>query len=1411
MNIESQIRKGGAVRQADLDRIVSALGGRKQVQSLYPLSSMQQGILFHSYLEPDRPVYTTTYSWRMTGDLDVETYRRAWAYLIERHDVLRTAFIGFDLDTPAQAVMRNVAVPLTLEDWRASPAADSAERLQEEIERERASSFDFARPPLMRLRLIRLGDEEQHVLWTTHHSILDGWSTSILLSELDHVYGAMRRGDAPGLDAVNPYKDYIAWLRKQDHEKALAYWRQELSGFREATPLNADRSAPAASSRGEVAHRFRAPAGEISAYCRSLRITPSALVLGVWSIALSKLSGMDDVVFGVTVSGRPAELPTVNAQVGLFVNTLPFRFRAHKTEAVGDALRHVHDAQVRLADLQYSSLAEVQGVSETPNGAPLFESSFIFQNYPQSDLRLFKNLAVTSFEGVDNPHYPLNAMFALHSNLEARIVYDRDRFDEATIARLCARFERLLDQALAAPDRRLCEMSVLTDEERRLVIDEWNDTEHGGTVRCVHDMIAEQARLKPDAIALRCAASALTYRDLDARANRLARRLQALGVGPETVTGLCVERGPEMIVGLLAILKAGGAYLPLDPDAPASRFRYMLENARAGVLLASVSLSDRLPSHEARTAFLDNEGGVVDDGGLPEGLGTTPLNAAKPDHLAYVAYTSGSTGMPKGVMIQHGSLANALSAFEDIVTYDASPMLALTPLTFDIAALEIFLPLTRGGTCMLAAGDSSARIQEAQGLIEDAAFAQATPTGWRLLLDYASIPPRLKKLCGGEALTPTLWNDLASGGVAWNVYGPTETTIWSTAKRISPEDGVTIGRPIRNTRAYVLDADLAPAPIGTPGDLYIAGSGLARGYLGRPGLTASRFIADPFGPAGGRMYATGDRVRRLESGELEYLGRTDEQVKLRGHRIELGEVEAALSSHPRVRQAAAAVRDGPGGDKRLVAYVVENENDAADTPRPDLSLFFFADAATPGTSGAYDLLFETARIADSLDFDAMWLPERHFTGLAGAYSSPATLCAALSAVTKNLKLRAGSVVLPLHDPIRVAEDWATVDILSNGRAGVSFASGWVPDDFVFAPNAYETRRDVMHDHLDTVKRLWRGEAVEMTNGVGARASVTSYPRPIQKELPFWVTSTQSKESFALAGRSGGNVLTALLALNTDELRERIALYRAERAAAGYDPESGRVTLMLHAFVDDDDARARDIATPALKAYFQSHADLRSRVFSEINASGMIYEDNAELFVSRIVERYLETSALIGGPERCAAMLDLVASLGVDEIACLVDFGVSQAEILGMLPNLEQVRRRRRPLGPAQILPHLKQRLPAAMAPSAFVVLDALPVTANGKLDRLSLPAPRFDDAGSTPPRTPLERALAAIWCDVLRRDEIGVADNFFSLGGHSLAAIRIIARVKTELSVDVPLQVFFDDGTIEGMAKYFLSEVLKAG
>ncbi|HZW29446.1 MAG TPA: amino acid adenylation domain-containing protein [Isosphaeraceae bacterium] len=897
------------------------------------MAPLQEGLLFHSLLAPHGGDYVVQLAWRVEGALDASALRRAWQQVLERHAALRTSFLWREGGEPLQVVWRRVVLPWHEEDWRGQAADEQQRRRWAWLAEDRRRGFDLDQPPLMRLAVCRLGERDWEVVWSSHHALLDGWSMALVLGEVFAAYTAFVRGEVPQLPARRPYQDYIAWLLRQDAAAARAFWRGQLGDWTAATPLGIDRGpAPPGVERryGECRRRLSAGAtAALQRLARRERVTPGCVVLGAWAVLLSRYSGQDEVIFGATMAGRPVELAGAEGMVGLFINTVPVRLRAEPDAPVGVWLREVQQRLAELRQYEHVPLAEIQACTGIAAGSALFDSLVVYENYP-AETGLWSaepggGLRLVEAESFEQVHYPLMLAATPGAELELTIRHEAGRIETDAVEHLLGHLEAVLAAMAADPEARLAELPLLTAPERsrlREGIPTWR-AEEPVDAR-VHRLFAAQARRTPEAVAVACGDCRLTYAELDARSNRLARRLRGLGVGPEVLVGLCAERSPALVIGLLAVLKAGGAYVPLDPAYPAERLTFMLHDAEVAVLLTQSDLLDRLSISSASVVYLDREREAFaseSDEDLPDIVG--------PHNLAYVIYTSGSTGLPKGVEVTHGALANLLESMRGLLGItQRDGLLAVTTLCFDIAALEIFLPLIVGARVELVDRDVAADGSRLAGRLAapEITVFQATPATWRLLLE-AGWPgkPGLTMLCGGEALPRALADRLLGKGAAlWNVYGPTETTIWSSACRVEPGAApVSIGQPIAGTRLYVLDDRLRTVPLGVTGELYIGGAGLARGYRGRAGLTAERFLPDPFGvEPGRRLYRTGDRARWRPDGTLECLGRVDDQVKVRGFRVELGEIESTLGRHPGVRAVAVAARPDATGELGLVAYVV---------------------------------------------------------------------------------------------------------------------------------------------------------------------------------------------------------------------------------------------------------------------------------------------------------------------------------------------------------------------------------------------------------------------------------------------------------------------------------------------------------
>ena len=915
-------------------RLAPVLPDLKNVEDVYPLSPAQNGMLFHSLMAPESGVYVTQVACTLPADLDPGLFRQAWERLVQRHAVLRTAFLWEGLDEPLQVVRKQVSLPWQELDWRGLSAAEREHRFEELRQGDRQAPLPLNQAPLMRFSLIRL-DGEMEFLWTSHHLLLDGWSLPLLFQELATLY----EDTSANLPPARPFGDYIVWLRQQDTSRAEPFWREELAGF--AAPnslgiLDTARPASAGENSGDTEHGIRL-SREITSRLQALaarhKVTLPTVTLGAWAVLVSRYSGQEDVVFGSAVSGRPEALPGVETMVGMFINTLPVRARVNGAEPLAACLQGLQERQLARQDFEATPLSQIQRWSEVAAGSPLFETLYVFENYPHAtDARDGGGLRLTNLRSFESTNYPLTLTLTAADQVSLHLAADRARVDADAVPRLLQHLATLLTGMAERPESPIGEFDLLTVPERRQLLGEWNDTRVEGLAEgCLHHDVAAQAMRTPTATALEMGAERWTYRRLIGSARLLARHLRELGVGPDSIVGLCAERSPALIVGILAVLEAGGAWLPLDPANPPERMAFQLDDAEARVLLIQEPLVDRLPrlSAEGRhVVLLDDRWDTGEDIGQPLETGVSP------DNLAFIIYTSGSTGQPKAVMLTHRGICNRIRWAKDAYGLgERDAFLQKASIGFDVSVWETFAPLISGARLVLSEpgrqGDGAylvSAIREHGITVID--FVPPMLPAFLAEEDVETCVSLRQIVTGGDTLTPELRDrTLARLPIPLdNTYGPTEITIDNTRWVCAPGQGQTtdrvpIGRPISNTRLYVVDAELRLAPVGVAGELLAGGAGVTRGYLRRPDLTAQGFVPDPFGDEPGeRLYRTGDIVRWLPDGSLDILGRRDHQVKIRGFRIELGEIEATLVALPGVREAVVVVREEKG-DRRLVAYV----------------------------------------------------------------------------------------------------------------------------------------------------------------------------------------------------------------------------------------------------------------------------------------------------------------------------------------------------------------------------------------------------------------------------------------------------------------------------------------------------------
>lgn len=900
------------------------------VLDVYEMTPLQAGMLFHSLYAPADTSYFEQYWCTLEGSLDIARFKAAWQAVIARHAVLRSECQWDGFDAPVQVVYDDVDPEWTFADWSGLSEAEGEAAFETWRVGDRQRGFRMDEAPLLRFALLRQGPQRWRFVWSFHHLLMDGWCGALLVREVFLHYGGNPLPAPPP-----PYRNYVDWRAGQDMAAAEHYWRTSLDGIGVPAPIGIARISTGKSGVAELRETLPVELSTgLKDMARRERLTINTLLQGAWSLLLSRYGAGDDIVFGAVLSGRPSDLAGVEQMIGLFLNTVPIRVDTNPQQPLIPWLHALQAEQRQREAFGFAALPDIQRWGGLEGGQALFDSLLIVETYPQSiaDVVAVEDGAITvrDLKNYERTHYPVTLKVLPGSQMELALVFDTAHIAEAAAQRLLRHFATVLQAFVRRPSAQLGEIELVDEAEIQELI-ALGKGPSAAPADPVHLQFLAQAQARPDAMAVEYIGESglrdMRYRDLDAASARVAAALQTRGIGRGGVVALCLERGPDLIAAMLGILRAGAVYLPVDPDYPAERTAYVIGDAGA-----ALALVDR----RGRDALGDIPGLVMVN--LGDCVNEKPGAALKPvpvrqDDLAYILYTSGSTGRPKGVPIRHGSLANFLQSMVRQPGLCADDrLLALTTVAFDIAALELFGPLVVGATVVigdaLLSRDGSRIAATLDG--REISVLQATPAGWRLLVESGwGGRPSLKMLCGGEALDGLLARELTRrGGALWNLYGPTETAIWSAAIRVGDDlltgGGIPVGGPIDRTNLLVLDARGRPVPRGVAGELHIGGAGLSPGYHRRPDLTEAAFVACTVPGEEGVLYRTGDQVRYRDDGLLEFLGRLDGQVKLRGFRIELGEIEARLSDHPLVAEAVAMVReDGTG--PRLVAYLRSNE------------------------------------------------------------------------------------------------------------------------------------------------------------------------------------------------------------------------------------------------------------------------------------------------------------------------------------------------------------------------------------------------------------------------------------------------------------------------------------------------------
>lgn len=1398
-----------------------------------PLSFAQRRLWFIDRLEGPSTTYNVPLVLRLTGRLDVAALVVAVRDVVARHESLRTVFVQDVTGTPVQRVLpvEEALLDVPVIDVPASAVAGA---IADAI----AHRFDLATEIPVRARVLRCGAEDHLLALTVHHIAGDGGSVAPLARDVSVAYEARRTGRAPDWAPLPvQYVDYTLWQRELLGDEAdpdslparqLAYWRAELAGVPQPLQLPTDRPRPAvAGFRGDTVDFTVEPSlfADLEELARARGVTVSMVLQAALAVLLRQMGSGDDLTIGSPIAGRTDE--ALRDLVGFFVNTWVLRVDLSGDPTFEELLERVRDKALRAyetQDVPFERLVEVLNPVRSTAHHPLFQVMFAWQNndVPEFDLPGLHAAFEPATTGTAKFDLFVNMAEAPDRGAAGVVEYATDLFDRATVERLTARFVTVLRQIVTAPAAPVSRVDVVEPGERRRLLTELAGVVTPVPLTTVADMVEQQAAATPDALAVAFGGSAvtasLTYREMNARANRLAHWLLARGAGPEQRVAVLLPRSADLVVALLAVLKAGSAYVPVDPDFPPARVAQVLGDAAPVLVLDGVPPESEL----SECPDTDPARGEV-------------LSAA----AAYVLYTSGSTGRPKGVVVSHESMVNFLLAMQRTLRpVSADRFLAVTTVAFDIAVLEVFLPLICGAGVVVPAKETLLQPSALLDLAERSAttILQGTPSLWRMLAGHDA--ERLRglrvALVGGEALPGDLAEVLRGAAVeAINEYGPTEVTVWATLWPITrPATVPPIGAPITNIRAYVLDRSLRLVPPGVAGELYLAGAGVARGYLDQPALTAVRFPADPFGPPGTRMYRTGDLARWNDSGELEFIGRVDHQVKIRGFRIEPGEVEAVLAEHPDVGAAVVVAREHPPGEPRLVAYVV-----------PDL---------TGSRAGAEDQVREWREVYDHTYEVTAAAPLGEDFGLwtSGYTGEPIPLPemrqwrdAAVAGIRcwsprRVLELGVGSGLLLSQLVGDVDEYWATdfsEPVLDRLREQVE-AAGYADrvrlccraaDDLAGLPDRYfdtVVLNSVIQyfpdaDYLDRVLRqamtlLAPGGRVVVGDVRNARTlrrlhtAIHRARRPaaspageratveqavlLEKELvvdPAWFARWADEHGAAadirLKAGHAHNELT--------RHRYEVVLHPAPVGAANL----GDVPVLDWAELTDDlDGLVRAVTRHGLPVRVTGIPNARLTGEGGTTSDAGIDPEEVRGLAGRQGWHALLTWSADSPGCFDAVLLDesadrrvltgVLATGGGDGARPLVNDPAGAREIARLTAALRG---------------YAAERLPEYMVPSSVVPIGEIPLTPNGKLDRAALPAPGHDGvpAGKAP-RTEDEKAVAQLFATVLGREHVGVDDGFFDLGGHSLLAVQLLTAVEHRFGVRVDVAGFLAAPRVRDLA-----------
>jgi amino acid adenylation domain-containing protein len=1489
------LRKAKAAAHAPVD-VIQPVSRDQDI----PLSFAQERLWFLDQLMGQSATYNTPLTLRLTGQVRRDILEQCLTAIVRRHEVLRTTFPLVN-GVPVQKINPPQPVALPIEDLTHLSPAEQSAQIQRFAADETQRPFDLASGPLMRSTLLQLAEAEYILFFLIHHIISDGWSMGIITKEIVALYKAFLTGTPAVLpELLVQYADYAYWQRERLTsdllDRHLAYWKQQLAGIPPLLELPTDRPRPPVQTLKGCTECFqfnRELTQKLKDLSQQAGTTLFMTLLTAFAIVLSRYSSQEDIAIGTGTAGRNHK--ATESLVGFFINSLVLRLNLSGNPTFGELLGRVRQVTLdayQHQDMPFELLVEQLQPERNMSHNPLFQVMFVLQNFPKEKLELpgvqITPVPIETFTARFDLFLPMEETA---TGLRGELEYNTDLFDRTTILRLIGHFQTILDGIVANPNQPIAALPLLTDAERTQLLVTWNETQVAYPLhKCLHQLIEMQAARTPDAVAAVVPAidstykadQHLTYQELNARANQLAHHLQVLGIGPDVLVGICVERSLEMIVGLLGILKAGGAYVPLDPEYPQERLEFMIADSHTPVLLTQAKLAQALPTQKAQVICLDADWKTI-----AQQRQENPEISITSDNLIYVIYTSGSTGKPKGAMNLHRGVVNRLLWMQD--AYHLTPadrVLQKTPFSFDVSGWEFWWPLITGARMVFAKPGGH---KDSAYLVKLIADQQITtlhfvPSMLQVFLEEAGLERcRVLKrvICSGEALP----YDLQKRFFEWldaelhNLYGPTEAaidvTFWQ-CERNSKLTTVPIGKPIANTQLYILDPHLQPVPIGVPGELHLGGVNLARGYLNRRELTAEKFIPNPFGEEpGARLYKTGDLTRYLPDGNVEYLGRLDHQVKIRGFRIELGEIETVLAEHPIVREAVVVAREDRSGDKRLAAYVVPDLK--TDAFQEQLNALHTEKIAL--WQDVYEDTYRQPLVQADLAFNIVsW--NSSYTGLpipeAEMREWVEHIVARILALQPQrvLEIGCGTGLLLARIAPHCDQYWGT-DFSQAALRHVEQMKQSLPglNHVKLLHRPADNFEGIVHETFDAVIL---NSVVQYFPTIHYLLHVLEGAVKVVKPGGFIFVGDVRSLPLLKTLHTSVQVYKAAPALVLQQLVQQVHqnMTREEELVIDPDffyalpqhlPEISQVGIQLKRGRQPNElTRFRYDVLLRIGAETSSFPEIPWRDWQSQNLTllqlrTLLEETTPEILGLRRIPnariepeiRVLESlfkadEAATIGTLRAAVTALHHAEQRIDpedlwalgqELPYQVAISWSDA---GQEGSYDVVFTRReadndheewqtftaRPKRDRQkawdyyannpiqaernqkLIPLLRSflnaKLPEYMVPSAFVILEAFPLSPNGKVDRKALPAPdtaeRTAASNFVAPRDSLEQKLVGIWEDVLGLETIGIRDNFFEIGGHSLLAVRLMAQIQKQFGRHLPLATLFQSPTIEHVA-----------